>query len=132
MSGGSALPPAVGAGSEEFACRPLARGPGLVLGALLAIVLVGFGIVALVGLGILPASSGPPAGLPFWPLFPLGLLAIFLAVRWLWWRSWWVGGSQRSGWSHPEPGRARAILEERYARGEISREELREMRRDLS
>jgi putative membrane protein len=43
-------------------------------------------------------------------------------------------GSQAGGGTAPpqaNPGRAQEILKERYARGEISKEEYEEMRRDL-
>jgi putative membrane protein len=56
-----------------------------------------------------------------WPLVPLlWLLLFFLFVRVFFWRG------RRGPWvSHREPD-ARAILAERYARGEISHEEYRE------
>jgi putative membrane protein len=59
----------------------------------------------------------------FWPLVPLfWLLVFFLFVRAFFWR-----GRGRPWVSHPQPGPdARAILAERYARGEISHEEYRE------
>jgi putative membrane protein len=56
-----------------------------------------------------------------WPLVPLFWLLVFvLFVRLFFWRG------RRGPWAtHHEPD-ARAILAERYARGEISHEEYRE------
>jgi putative membrane protein len=56
-----------------------------------------------------------------WPLAPLAwLLAFVVFTRLFWWR----GGRGRWATQHvPDP---RAILAERYARGEISHEEYRE------
>ncbi|MCZ6773307.1 MAG: SHOCT domain-containing protein [Proteobacteria bacterium] len=54
------------------------------------------------------------------------MILIVLAVRWM------SGGSPRVG-DGPAPGnRALDILEERYARGEIDKEEFEERRRLLS
>jgi putative membrane protein len=59
----------------------------------------------------------------FWPLFPLfWLLAFFLFFRVFFWRG------RRGPWgpyrhAAPDP---RAILAERYARGEVTHEEYRE------
>jgi putative membrane protein len=54
----------------------------------------------------------------FWPLVPLAwLLVFFVLARFVFWRG--------PNWRHAGPD-ARAILAERYARGEISLEEYRE------
>jgi putative membrane protein len=63
-------------------------------------------------------------GFLFWllPLFVVGAL-IFLGARWL------VKGTQQ----HPggPSGGALAILEERYARGEITKEQFAQMKKDM-
>jgi len=63
-------------------------------------------------------------GFLFWllPLLVVGAL-IFLAAKWL------VNGTQQ----HPggPSGGALAILEERYARGEITKEQFAQMKRDM-
>jgi putative membrane protein len=56
----------------------------------------------------------------FWALVILGIIAI---VKWL------AGSSGTSG--TPSSKTARQILEERYARGEIDREEFEQKKRDL-
>jgi len=56
----------------------------------------------------------------FWALVILGIIAI---VKWL------MGTSGTSG--IPPSKTARQILEERYARGEIDREEFEQKKRDL-
>lgn len=62
----------------------------------------------------------------FGPMLLLGL--VILAV-------WFVRQQERqrtaSGGTGPAAGNALSILRERYARGEISREEFERMRRDL-
>ncbi len=57
----------------------------------------------------------------FWPLVPLfWLLVFFVFFRFVFWRG--RGGP----WRHHHGSDARAILAERYARGEITVEEYRE------
>lgn len=57
----------------------------------------------------------------FWVLVILGIVVL---VKWL------LGGSSRAG--SAEPSRALEVLKERYARGEIGKEEFEEKKRDLS
>ncbi len=54
------------------------------------------------------------------------ILVIVLAVRWL------GGGSPPAAGSPPTGSKALAILEDRFARGEIDKEEFEERRRLLS
>jgi putative membrane protein len=56
----------------------------------------------------------------FWVLVILGIIAI---IKWL------TGASGTAGASSPKT--ARQILEERYARGKIDREEFEQKKRDL-
>jgi putative membrane protein len=59
-----------------------------------------------------------------WPFF--AILFVFFAARWFFW-GW--GWGRRSGyWQHSS---AVAILEERYARGEITKEQFDQVKRDL-
>ena len=76
--------------------------------------------------GMAPQPYGwwpwPPFG---WFLFiPLFFLAFF-ALRLFWWGLW--GGS---GWYLHEDS-AMQLLRERFARGELTREQFEQMRRDL-
>ncbi len=57
----------------------------------------------------------------WWVLIILGIVVL---VKWL------FGGSSRAG--SAEPSRALEVLKERYARGEIGKEEFEEKKRDLS
>jgi putative membrane protein len=62
--------------------------------------------------------------LPFWPLSILVWIAIFGLACWLLFRTLGWG---RGTWTQAEGGqRAREILAERYARGEITTEEYRD------
>jgi putative membrane protein len=57
----------------------------------------------------------------FWPLVPLlWVLVFFVLLRFFFWR-----GPRRGPWGYRGPD-ARAILAERYARGEITHDEYRE------
>ena len=60
----------------------------------------------------------------FWllPVFLFGAL-VFLVARWL------AGTGGRQG--HPTGRGAAGILEERYARGEITREQFEQMKKDI-
>jgi len=63
---------------------------------------------------------------PFFWFFPfIGFLAIIFFVKW----SFWGWGWRSSGWRYS--GDAKRILEERYARGELTREQFEQMRSDL-
>ena len=67
---------------------------------------------------------GPGFGLIFMILFwALIILVVIAIVKWL------MGASGDKGSQSPKS--ARQILEERYARGEIDREEFDQKRRDL-
>jgi putative membrane protein len=63
----------------------------------------------------------------FWPLIPLfWIIVVALVLRFVVFRG-------RRGWSQPSPmDRARGILAERYARGEIDGEEYRRRSDELS
>lgn len=62
----------------------------------------------------------------FW-LIPIGLLVAYLAG----WRPDWGGGTWRELPRGESERRPLDVLKERYARGEMSREEYEDMRRDL-
>jgi putative membrane protein len=55
------------------------------------------------------------------------IFIIFWAVRWLFWPRWW--GYGRGYWGHGDE--AYHILRQRYARGEITKEQFEQMMRDL-
>jgi putative membrane protein len=60
----------------------------------------------------------------WWPLWPILWLAVIVAVVWFLSRQW---GKPRGG----GPDRAKEILAERFARGEISSEEYRQRLAEL-
>ncbi|MCI4363721.1 MAG: hypothetical protein L3K13_05385 [Thermoplasmata archaeon] len=108
--------------SRGFGWFPIALLAGL--GVLLALVLAG------VALGWLPRGGPDGSGPAFWPLFPFGffllLLLVFVALRWSCWGAGWGGAC---GWRSTDG--AQEILRERYARGEITRDQLLQISRDL-
>jgi len=57
----------------------------------------------------------------WWPVFPLLWIAVIATIAWLLSRRRWSGGQPRNG-----ADRARDILAERFARGEIAADEYRE------
>ncbi|GAA1750910.1 SHOCT domain-containing protein [Kocuria aegyptia] len=69
----------------------------------------------------------------FWILLVLGtVVLVFVLIKVLTGSSGTHGGTSPGGYGQrPGPARAREILEERYARGEISTEEFRERLRTL-
>ena len=81
-----------------------------------------------------------PAGVPYygypgfgWWFFPFGffffLIFVFFIFRVVFW-GWWVGwGWRRRYWYGY--GDAREIVRQRYARGEITKEQFEQMSRDL-
>jgi putative membrane protein len=58
----------------------------------------------------------------FWVLVILGIVIL---VK-------WIAGGSSTGSSHPPAKTALDILKERYARGEIDKQEFEEKKRDLS
>jgi putative membrane protein len=78
---------------------------------------------------LLLGSSWPHGWFWLWPLVPLfWLLVFFTLVRFVFWRGRRGAWAGCGGYGRPD---AKAILGERYARGEISRDEYRERLGDL-
>jgi putative membrane protein len=95
--------------------------------------LVAIGAVLAVGVGLALYFRGSPAAFGYWfpfPFFPLlfiPLVLLFFGFRWFFW-----GGAWGCGWygsSAYDP--AMEALRERYARGELSRDQFQEMSRNL-
>jgi putative membrane protein len=96
------------------------------------------GIVAILAIGIIWTFVVRPAWYPgqvFYPWFPFGFFwiwplfgffFIFFVAKWFLWGSW----GWRSDYRH-YGGDAEKILSERYARGEITKEQFEQMRKDL-
>ena len=74
---------------------------------------------------------------PFgWGFFPFGffwaffwIIAVFWILRWIFWP--WRWGYSRRYWGDGYGDRAYYILRERYARGEITKDQFDQMMRDL-
>ncbi len=77
---------------------------------------------------------GPWGWFPFMWIFPLIFLVVLLVFLF---RSGGGGGPMCGGWGMRENGKrekeesAKEILDRRYARGEISREEYQQMKKEL-
>ena len=100
----------------------------------LGVVLVLAGIALFTGIFLFPRfvpASGyySPYFYPFgwlWGFF--GLFLVFGLIRFLVWPSRWGGYGRRSWYRYDDANR---ILRERYAKGEITKEQLDQMTRDL-
>lgn len=109
----------------------------------LVVALLAVAIIAFVGSFFMQGYYGPMmnyGGYPyygwfFWPFgFIIPLIFIFFLVRvvfwgfggWGWRRRYWNGSGYGYGY-----GDAREILRQRYARGEITKDQFNQMMRDL-
>jgi putative membrane protein len=104
-----------------------------------------FGLIVLVGVSIIASLLffGPRSSGIFYPFFPafffpfhfgwLGgifiILVVFLIVRWAFLP--WRNGSSPSSYSQNRDDSAHSILKERYAKGEITKEQFEQMMLDL-
>ena len=96
------------------------------------------GIIAVVGVVAAFFLYGPPAGgaypwygwwfpFPWFFIIPVIFLAFF-AFRWIFWGGWgWRGGWYYRQYSDP----ALEILKERFALGELTKDQFEQMARDL-
>jgi len=92
-----------------------------------------FAILAIHGYPGVPA--GPYYGYPFygWWFFPFGIVFIFVVLflvsRLVFWPMGW--GWRRRYWYGYGYGDSNEILRQRYARGEITKEQFEQTKRDL-
>ena len=91
-----------------------------------------FAVLAIHGYPSLPPGNG--YGYPFfglWFFFPFGIIFLFIVLffvtRLIFWPMGW-GGRRRYWYGY---GDANEILRQRYARGEITKEQYEQMKRDL-
>jgi len=78
-------------------------------------------------------NASAPQAYGWWPWAPFGwfffiplFFVAFFVLRFFWWGPW--GGR---GWHHQEDS-AMEILKQRFARGEITREQFEQTRKDLA
>ncbi len=105
--------------------------------ALLPLLIVAGVVATFVGVWLYTgdiAAPANPATAPWLWWFPFGwfifipvLFLIFFAVRWYFWGGWWWGRRWYYGGYDP----ALETLRQRYARGEITKEQYEQMRKDL-
>jgi putative membrane protein len=131
--GSSSYAPSYGGTPSDGWGRRRTGPPTWVLVAVVAIAIVA--VLTIVSWWYLASSAPSSTGRPdaYWGYFPFGLLFVlfvaFFLVRVAFWTSYRGRGS--GGRQYRYGHRARAILAERYARGEISREQYQQMLRDL-
>ncbi len=112
-----------------MSARPPRLWPWILIPAVIAI--ASFAII-----GFLTFGAGGPYPWPWWgffPWFPFVGIWIFLGFLFLFGFFRWGAGpwGWGHGWDHADRDNSRTILRERYARGEITGEQLDEMQRDL-
>jgi putative membrane protein len=95
----------------------------------IALVLAAFSAIVIGGIFFWHLGT-PTGSYPFFPFFWIwpffAILFVFFAARWFFWGGGW---GQRGGyWQHSN---AITILEERYARGEITKEQFDQMKKTL-
>jgi uncharacterized membrane protein len=116
--------------SAGGASRAPTRGLGWFPWVLLAGIALLLFLVATSAVGWLP-HPGPNGPYPVvWPLFPFGFFLLFALLFLLFRTGRWDSGPWGNCY-RPEADSAQGILRQRYARGEISAEELRRMMREL-
>ena len=93
------------------------------------------GTIAAVSYIFRPIAAGYPFG---WGFFPFGfffaffwIFAVFWFVRFLFWPSRWGYRHRQWGYGWGYSDRAYYILRERYARGELTKDQYDQMVRDL-
>lgn len=100
---------------------------------LLVPILVAASVIAIIiGTGVYFAATGAHPSVYYWfpfPFFPLIFIPViflfFFGFRWFFWGCW------GRGWSYGQFDPAMIALRERYAKGEITKEQLEQMTRDL-
>lgn len=104
------------------------------IGVVVLAVIAFFAILAFRGY---PSSTMPYYGYPGfgWWFFPFGFIFffifIFFVTRFIFWGAGWGGGWRHRYWYGYGYGDAHEILRQRYARGEITKEQFDQMNRDL-
>jgi putative membrane protein len=94
--------------------------PLIVLAGIVAIFALAYFFVAVPSGNYLPFYY-----FPWWIIFPLFFFGVFFAFRWWGWGYWWSS----SGYCYDD--RALEVLRERFVRGEITKDQYEQMRRDL-
>jgi uncharacterized membrane protein len=104
-----------------------------VLGVVVISVVVFFALIAIRGYPTMPMSASGYPGYGWWFFFPFGifffLIFLFFVGRLIFWP--WGGGWRRRYYYGYGYGDAREIIRQRYARGEITKDQFDQMMRDL-
>ena len=106
---------------------------GLIFGALAILLLVGVFVVPFFFGALWSPFGYYPRPYFFFPFgFFIFFFVIFFVARGLFWGWGWRGGYSRGYWRHWGYGGATEILKQRYAKGEITKEQFDQMMRDLT
>jgi putative membrane protein len=102
-----------------------------ILGVILVAVIAFFAVIAYRGYPTMPMTGPGYPDFGWWFFFPFGifffLIILFFVSRMIFWPMGW--GYRRRYWYGY--GDANEILRQRYARGEITKEQFDQMKRDL-
>jgi putative membrane protein len=110
---------------------------GWIVGGIVILLLIGLFVIPLIFLGGVARSLWGPgpyySGAYYFPFFfPFGFLVFiligFFVLRMIFWGWGWRGGYGRGRWGY---GDAKEILRRRYARGEITKEQFDQMKKDI-
>jgi putative membrane protein len=105
-----------------------------IFGGILILLLIGIFVVPFFLRGVVRGYPGPgPYYMGTYFFFPFGFLIFILialfAVRWIFWGWGWRRGYGRNHWGYG--GDAKEILKRRYARGDITKEQFDQMKKDI-